>query len=328
MKRLYFLFVAASVIASCKKQETKKVDEIIINQQSAILIINEGNFQWGNASLDLLDLKQGKYTTDVFKTANGFPLGDVCQSAQLIDGKLFVVLNNSGKIEICDTSNFKVLHTIKGLRSPRYLCASGNELFVTDLFANKVTVFNRNTFSEIRSINTYGWSEDIAAFNNQVYFIDLSVHSVMLVSNSGQNAVGVKNILGKPFDFVIKENTLEVVSYLGDSLIITNLGNNIASVLPDMLPESPSKLIYDNESQQYYLLFSKAVYTLNNGSYKIFYEDSKANFTGLLMVKGQLLLANAKDYVKKSEVQVIDINGKLMTKYESGNITTGFLNLK
>lgn len=313
---------------SCKKPETKKVEETIINQQSAILVINEGNFQWGNASLDLLDLKQGKYTADVFKNANNFPLGDICQSAQLIDGKLFIVVNNSGKIEICDTSNFKVLHTVKGLRSPRYLCASGNEIYVTDLFANSISVLDRNTFVQKRTIATYGWSEDIAEFNNQVYFIDLSVDSVMLVGKDGGNAAGIKTIIGKPFDFISQESKLEVASYFGDSLIITNLLNNTAIVYPDMLPENPSKIIYNKGLQQYYLLFSKAVYVLRNGQYSIFYTDNNSNFSGMEITNGQLLLANAKDYVKKSEVQVINHEGKLITKYESGNITTSFLILK
>ena len=61
--------------------------------------MNEGNFQLGNASVDVFDKTTGSISRSVFQSSNDRPLGDIAQS-MLIDADTgYIVINNSGKVE-------------------------------------------------------------------------------------------------------------------------------------------------------------------------------------------------------------------------------------
>ena len=64
-----------------------------------VLVCNEGNFRWGNASAGILNLSNQKWVEDGFKQVNGRSLGDVLQSATYWNENWWLVVNNSSKIE-------------------------------------------------------------------------------------------------------------------------------------------------------------------------------------------------------------------------------------
>ncbi len=114
-----------------------------------VIILNEGNFTYGNASLSYYDAQKRKLRNDVFYNQNGFPLGDVPLSAVYRDGLLYVVVNNSGKIMIMNLGRYPALNAfeytsrITGLTSPRYLYfLNGSRAYVSDLYAKAVNIID------------------------------------------------------------------------------------------------------------------------------------------------------------------------------------------
>ncbi|MFO7997778.1 MAG: hypothetical protein R6U86_02230, partial [Bacteroidales bacterium] len=58
-------------------------------------VINEGNFQWGNATLSYYDKGTGRIHHDLYARANGEELGDVFHSMLVHEDLAYLVVNNS-----------------------------------------------------------------------------------------------------------------------------------------------------------------------------------------------------------------------------------------
>jgi YVTN family beta-propeller protein len=65
--------------------------------------------------------------SDPYFDANGVPLGDVLQSYVSYGERGYAVLNNSNKIEVFNRNSWSNVATIEGITYPRYIVNGGNE---------------------------------------------------------------------------------------------------------------------------------------------------------------------------------------------------------
>ena len=160
------LILILPFIHSCMNDETwveqhkpnLNSDEVV--QDAGVLILNEGNFMYGNASLSYYNSKTGEVINDVFYKQNGIPLGDIAQSAVIYHGELYVVLNNSGKILVMNFGKYPALkafeftHKITGLQSPRYInFIDSSKAYISDLYAKGVSILDPFSYSITGKIN-------------------------------------------------------------------------------------------------------------------------------------------------------------------------------
>src|SRR5688572_11089757 len=117
------LMIALLIIsfASCKKDDTQVNNSYDFSE--GVFIANEVNFQSANSSVSYYNPENQSVLTDAFSHVNNRSLGDICQSITKINNKIYIVVNNSGKIEICNPVTFASISTISGFTSPRYMCA-------------------------------------------------------------------------------------------------------------------------------------------------------------------------------------------------------------
>lgn len=112
-----------------------------------LFIVNEGNFQYGNASLSFYNPVTGEVINEIFIKANGYKLGDVAQSMTVHDDTGWIVVNNSHVIFAIDTGTFKEKGRVEDLTSPRYIHFVNEEkAYVTQIWDNRIFIVNPQTY--------------------------------------------------------------------------------------------------------------------------------------------------------------------------------------
>ena len=144
-KLKYILWSAAVSLSlvSCMEWDYGETMEDFNASGAGLFITNEGNFQYGNATLSYYDPATKTVQNEVFFRANGMKLGDVAQSMCIHDNKGWVVVNNSHVIFAIDLNTFKEVGRIENFTSPRYIhFLSDEKAYVTQLWDNRIFIIN------------------------------------------------------------------------------------------------------------------------------------------------------------------------------------------
>lgn len=202
MKYILFIAVFATMFA-CNKEEIgpQYVNEPLFEGQK-VLILNEGSFGWGNASISAYNPDQYIVANGVFNSVNNLPLGDVCQSGIRWDAFYLIVVNNSNRIEFLDSTNLESIGHIECMGSPRYLLPAKNNLaYVSDLYSNKLGLLDLVTHQFTDSITVPGWVEKMVYANELLYgtcpnsscvvCIDTSSNAVQTIIDVGIEAMSI-----------------------------------------------------------------------------------------------------------------------------------------
>ncbi len=111
--------------------------------ECGLFICNEGNFQYGNATLSYYNPDTRTIENEVFYRANAMKLGDVAQSMTIYDNRGWIVVNNSHVIFAIDLDTFREVGRITGLTSPRYIhFISDEKAYVTQIWDNRIFIIN------------------------------------------------------------------------------------------------------------------------------------------------------------------------------------------
>ena len=174
MKRIHaFLLAALTVVLSSCGPENPVIPGGF-NVGSGVLVLNEGNFQFSNGSLSYYDPTADTVCNNLFYKVNNAPLGDVAESMVLVDGKLYIVVNNSNLIYkvdansiLCDTTKpFKMTD----FYSPReMLFVAPDKAYVSDIIGTGLWIVNPEDMTHSGYIETGKTTEKMVQVGNELY---------------------------------------------------------------------------------------------------------------------------------------------------------------
>lgn len=323
------ILILLLLISSCDKPKSFGKEDHFLSE--GILISNEGNFQWGNASVSFYDEEKDTLLQDVFQSVNQRPLGDVLQSIYLDDKHAYLVVNNSGKIEVVDKHSFDLQYTISGFMSPRYFQIVGpDKAYVSDLYADKIAVVDLNSNEIISHISCEGWTEEMVQIDDLVYVANLDSNLIHVIDAKNDFIVRDYTI---PFDL----NSLKIDSHnrlwvsgahdqMGYVSIIDPLTMNVLNTY-SVDSETPTNLWVSQDSKSAYFLSNGLWYidlTIENSNPRLVIPSDGNLFYGFSVFSDKIYLADAVNYVQKGRVLVYDLSYSLVDEWEVGIIPSEF----
>ena len=166
--------ISLLLLVACAEQEPAVAPAPVTDFGSGVWIGNEGNFGWGYGSLSFYDPQQKQVQNEVYRQKHGQVLGNVVQQVTEINGELWVVVNNSQKIERLDLQTLERQEPINGLTSPRQAVQlPDGRVLVSDLYAGHLWQLEPQAEGyDVQPLpQQLGWTEQLLLQGNQLYVV-------------------------------------------------------------------------------------------------------------------------------------------------------------
>ena len=339
MKKAFILFAAIIFLISCKKDKVSDTITPFKADHGGVYISNEGNFQSGNASLTYFNPLNETVYDDPFKQTNHQSLGDICQSMNIINGKLYIVVNNSGKIEVCDPYTLVKESTITGLTSPRYILSVNNsKAYVSDAYANHLSVINLNNNSISGTIALNGWTEQMLLKNNRIYVTNTFSNYLYLI-DPVNDILDDSILISKGSNSILEDLNGKIWVLCGGDYLqtynatlyrIDPATNQVEDKFTFASGDFPSRLCINGSGDSLYFL-NKGINKMSVIDHALpvspFIVSSGNNFYGLGInrTKNEIYVSDAIDYIQKGKVFRYRANGLAIDNFLVGIIPGDFL---
>jgi hypothetical protein len=336
---IVYLFIASLILFSCSKSDPGPV----INNKippflrgKGIYLLNEGNFTHGNGSLSFYSYDSAKLYNHVFLQINERPLGDVPNSINIFNNKAYIIVNNSGTVEITDRESLQSVKTVTGLVSPRNMAFVNNtKAYITSLYSKSVTILDLNQMSVSGSINIGRTSESISIINEKAIISNwMSGKMIFVVNTLTDMLIDSIEVAREPESMIIDKNkTIWVLCNGGytrenfaELISIEPLTLKIVKRLTfPAKTDSPLCLQVDGAGETLYYL-DKGVRKMNINDAALpstaFISESSHLFYKLFVnpYNGDIFLTDAVDYQDKGYLMHYNKEGALLDTFEAGTI--------
>ena len=335
MKNLVKITVLLLIVVSCTK--TPDFSNLHYSFGGGVLILNEGNFRGGNGSLSFYSYDSSKIFNDLFYNVNGRSLGDVPNSIVIKGDKAYIVVNNSGKIEVIDKASLESRATIRGLISPRNIgIISDNKAYVSSLYSDSVAILNLTDFSISGYINLRRTSEAITVVGGKVFISNWAGgKEIMVISAINDKVVDSIKVGIEPESMVLdrfgklwvlcnggwaRQNYAELIE-------INPPTNSIEKTLVfPTIDASPSCLSIDGIGQTLYFL-DNGVREMDIGSGVLplthFIEQKPGEYfykIGINPINSDVFVTDAVDFAQQGYLSIYTPKGTFISKMKAGII--------
>jgi len=334
-----FFVLITGLIGGCRKDKPEEENNPAITiGDKGVFITNEGNFQFGNARISYYSPATGAVNNNLFEDVNGRALGDVCQSMYIFNGKAYIVLNNSGNIEVVNAYSFASTASISGFNSPRYFMPVSNaKAYVSDLYAGQIAIVDLNAGSISGHISCPGWSEEMRLVYGKV-FVTNQLRTSLYVVHAATDAIIDSINIGYGANSIIEDR------YGKLWVLCSDLNNQHPAKLHRINPIThsieQSFVFAEPHANPWRLKVNGSLdtlYYLNNHVFRMpieavslpetpFINAGNRNFYGLGIcpLTSEVYVSDAIDYVQQGVVFRYNSNGSQINYFTAGIIPGDF----
>lgn len=316
-----------------------------------LYVLCEGNMGSSKSSLDYYDFEKDTMYLNVFNKANPHivkGLGDVGNDLGIYGSKLFIIVNNSNKIEVMDAHSVKSIKTID-LNQGRYITfyennayVSSNEGFVAVIDTASLTITNKIPVgrnpeeivvvgSKLYVANSGGYSAP--DYDSTISVIDLNTHRetkrIPVGINLHRLAVDSKGNLYATSrgDYYTTPSALYLVDTKSEEVL-----KKFEIGASNLAMNGDSLYLYQHEFSMNTGNYETSYSLINTQTYSVhsFITDGTKDkiFTPFALTvhpqNGNVFTTDAKDYVSPGTLYCYSREGKLKWSVTTGDIPGSF----
>jgi YVTN family beta-propeller protein len=332
--RLSCFFILSLSLFSCEidSQSPIGVDtgQPSKDYQNGFFVVNEGNFSWGKATVSFIHqsgIDKGRVENNIFERVNNEPLGNVGQSMAIHNGKGYIVVNNSQKVEVVNPTTLEKIATIKDLHSPRYFIGiNDSKGYVTTIYRDLIYVIDLQTNRITKEIRTTGWTEKMAKLGDYIWVTSQESNKVWVIDSRNDEIIHTISTPAGSKSLVADESQnriwiLAAGSDTENARLITSSLSNVRS--------SESRVFNTGEKPRFLSIYNNNLYWISdNNLYQLssFQVDSRLPQTPFIEglgtqstliynavispKNGRLLFADALDYQQEGYIFEYDLQTK------------------
>jgi YVTN family beta-propeller protein len=340
MQKEILIIMFSVLFSSCSKVTNPVIDDPGSSYLSGngVYILNEGNFRSGNGSLSFYSYDSLKIFNQVFMDINQRPLGDIPYSMSFHGDKAYIVVNNSGKIEVVSKDMISVA-TINGILSPRYLsCINDTKGYVTSLYSDSLSIINLQSNAVTGYINLKKTSESIIVLHSAAYVANwLGGDKIMVIDTNSDQVIDSVEVGAEPESMVIDKNeTLWVLcnggwkrEHFAELVGIDTHTNTIKKRFPfPSITDSPTCLQINKEGERLFFILN-GIRGMNIDAdhlpSEIFIPHNEYIFykMGVNPFNDEIFVTDAVDYIQKGNILRYSKDGALVSEMQADIIPGG-----
>lgn len=332
-KVLLYLSILTLMVSCVKPDEQGHLDLVSAN---GLFVLNEGNFGWGNGSLSYFSYDSSKIYNNFFRSVNNRPLGDVPYSMLIHGDNIYIVVNNSEKIEVIDRRNLKSVATITGLISPRNIVTAGlNKAYVTSMYSDSVRIIDLKQNTVSGYINIHQTSESAAVIGEKAFIANwLGGNEIFVIDTETDVLIDSVEVGKEPESMVIDINGIiwvlcnggwkrdtyaELIGINPQSLAISK-----RFVFPT-LQSSPLNLQADGDGDTLFYIDNgirrMSIFSPELPAYPLIDDDENLFYKlGINPSNGDILATDAVDYQQNGILLIYNRSGVLKNSCTTGII--------
>ena len=325
------------LLASCGKPDDPITPQPA-NIGKGVFVLSEGLFGNANASLTFYDIDADTAAHNLFYKANNAPLGDVAQSLALMNGKLYIVVNNSNYIYKVDGTTLVHEGKLEEFYSPREMCCvAPNKAYVSDLQGTGIFIINPQDMTHSGYIETGKPTENLMQLGNELWTTNWSNYYQPTTNNNTVQVIDIQHdvkvaeieVGTEPNSMVVDRDGMVWVlcsnGWSTSEFTLCKVNPMLKQVEAKYILEGgyPSHLCIDPTGSKLYFINANIcsmdindVASLNTS----FIAAEGRNFYHMVVnpITGDLFVTDAKDYMQNGSVCRYTSDGLLLKEFNAG----------